>query len=218
MLRDLNEISDGKVYGKNDTVRLACNNCRGCSYCCEGMGESVVLDPFDIFMLSRATGKNFEELQQNVIALHIEQGMILPHLNMQGRRECCTFLDDAGRCSVHAYRPGLCRTFPLGRIYEDNSIRYFLQKEGCIRESRSKVKIVKWLEMPGYKQYEDYLLAWHALRKNTEDYAAGAGERELKQLNLFLLNHFFVKPYEEGDFYAQFYDRLSRACDSRLFA
>ena len=53
MLReiDLKEISDGKLYGPNDLVKAGCNDCAGCFSCCQGMGESVILDPLDIFHL-----------------------------------------------------------------------------------------------------------------------------------------------------------------------
>ena len=48
MNKNLEEISDGKRYGLNDMVRAACNDCAGCSSCCEDMGESILLDPLDI--------------------------------------------------------------------------------------------------------------------------------------------------------------------------
>lgn len=44
---DLNEISDGRLYGLSDMVRADCGGCAGCSACCSGMGRSVVLDPLD---------------------------------------------------------------------------------------------------------------------------------------------------------------------------
>ena len=50
MLRDLQEISDGKIYGCNDMVRAACGDCAGCHACCEKMGTSIVLDPCDIWL------------------------------------------------------------------------------------------------------------------------------------------------------------------------
>ena len=48
---DLNEISDGSLYGANDMVRADCGGCTGCSACCRGMGSSVILDPLDIYRL-----------------------------------------------------------------------------------------------------------------------------------------------------------------------
>lgn len=53
MLRDidLNEISDGRLYTANDMVKADCMGCQGCSSCCQGMGDSIVLDPYDMYRL-----------------------------------------------------------------------------------------------------------------------------------------------------------------------
>ena len=48
----LEEISDGKLYSENDMVKTDTNQCQGCnSVCCHGMGDSIVLDPYDICRL-----------------------------------------------------------------------------------------------------------------------------------------------------------------------
>ena len=49
---DMNEISDGKLYDINDMVKADCNDCKGCSACCQGMGQSIMLDPLDIYNLT----------------------------------------------------------------------------------------------------------------------------------------------------------------------
>ena len=43
------EISDGKLYSRDDMVKVGCDDCRGCSACCHGMGNSIVLDPYDVY-------------------------------------------------------------------------------------------------------------------------------------------------------------------------
>lgn len=43
--------------------------------------------------------------------------------------------------------PGICRLFPLGRIYEENGFKYFIQVHECKKQERGKVKIKKWLEL-----------------------------------------------------------------------
>lgn len=213
MLRDLCEISDGKIYSGNDMVRAACNDCAGCHACCEGMGASVVLDPMDMWRLCAATGKRFEALMDENIELHVVEGLILPNLKMAGVREQCTFLDGGGRCSIHAYRPGLCRVFPLGRIYEGQQIRYFLQQEACRKKNRTKVKVSRWIDTPEQKKYDAFLLRWHAFCKELQEYLCGLNdEKEEKTINLFVLNLFFVTPYDmEADFYEQFKQRVTQA-------
>lgn len=113
----LEEISDGRLYGKNDMVRADCGGCHGCFACCQGMGVSAILDPLDIYRLTVGLSLTFEELMEDKIELNVADGVILPNLKMSGDDERCAFLDRAGRCSIHPQRPGICRLFPLGRYY-----------------------------------------------------------------------------------------------------
>ena len=76
---DLKEISDGKLYTADDMVRADCHDCQGCSACCSGMGDSVILDPMDVWRLRRGTGMEFAELvEKGYVELGIADGMILP--------------------------------------------------------------------------------------------------------------------------------------------
>ena len=59
---DMSEVSDGKLYTSRDMVRLGCEDCKGCSACCHGMGDSIVLDPYDICQLTKELGCTFEQL------------------------------------------------------------------------------------------------------------------------------------------------------------
>ena len=38
-------------------------------------------------------------------------------------------------------------------------------------------------------------------------------EEQVKNVNLFVLRLFFLKPYEAGDFYSQFQERMTMARD-----
>lgn len=213
MLQDLNEISDGKVYSINDMVRAACNDCAGCHSCCTGMGDSIILDPYDVWCLREGTGKSFEELLAAELELGVTEGLILPHLKMSGADECCGFLNEEGRCSIHAFRPGLCRLFPLGRIYEEQGIRYFLQPDACQKTNRSKVKVGKWLNIPQQKKNEQFLFRWHSFKKQLEEKLAQTSDENAgKTINLFVLNRFYIALYEDGgDFYQVFEECMKQA-------
>lgn len=156
MLRnvDMNEISDGKLYTANDLVKADCQDCAGCSHCCQGMGNSVVLDPLDIYRLTAGLNRTFEELLEKELELNVVDGMILPNLKMIGEKEVCAFLNEQGRCRIHPLRPGMCRLFPLGRFYEDHGFKYFLQIHECRKENRSKIKVKKWIDTPDLKENE----------------------------------------------------------------
>lgn len=208
---DINEISDGKLYGPNDMVKADCGDCKGCSACCQGMGESIVLDPFDMYRLTIGLGVSFEQLLGDKIELNVFDGMILPHLKMAGEQEACAFLNAQGRCSVHPYRPGICRLFPLGRIYENGGFQYFLQIHECKNENRTKVKVKKWIDTPDLKQNDEFILLWHDFVAEMQERMMKAGDEALfKKVNMFLLQSFFIEAYQSEDFYGQFKARMDK--------
>ena len=103
--------------------------------------------------------------------LQIVDSVILPNLKMaSGNTEACSFLNPEGRCSIHAFRPGICRLFPLGRFYENGSFKYFLQVHECPKPNKTKVKIKKWLDTPNLKTYEKYIADWHFFLKGLQEY------------------------------------------------
>ncbi len=229
----LEEISDGRLYSRHDMVRVGCGGCRGCSVCCHGMGASAILDPLDVHRLSQETGLPAEVLFSDKLELNVVDGIILPNLRMSGNEEACGFLDSDGRCSVHPYRPGVCRLFPLGRYYmkevpqtvqrpdeasctqrtDSTSFSYFVQTHECPMPNKTKVRVEKWLDQPDLAGYEAYILNWHifleraeALVKRTTD------DGEIKNIDLYILKLFFMKPYDPGqDFYTQFEERMKAA-------
>lgn len=217
---DMNEVSDGKLYTANDMVKMGCNDCSGCSGCCTGMGSSILLDPYDIYQMTKNLNRSFDQLMScnlvgeegtlRVIGLDIVDGLILPHLNMAGVRERCTFLNEEGRCSIHGFRPGFCRLFPLGRIYENGTFHYFHQVYECKKSHRTKVKVNKWLGIPNLKKYEQFVLDWHDFLETAGAEVRGSSdENAVKQTGLSLLYVFYRKPYDfQRDFYEQFYEKL----------
>lgn len=141
---EIDKISDGKRYGANDLVKVGCDDCRGCSACCNGMGDSIVLDPMDVYRLEKKLGKTMEEiLLAGNVALRVVDGVILPHLKMTEQSDQCSFLNEEGRCSIHDARPGFCRMFPLGRLYEDGTFSYFLQVNECPKENKTMDGMVR---------------------------------------------------------------------------
>lgn len=197
-------------YQSNDMARLGCGDCRGCSACCRGMGQSIVLDPYDMFWLQKATGETFAGLMQEKIELHVENGIILPSLKMQPGTDACGFLTKEGRCAIHGYRPGLCRCFPLGRNYDESGLTYFLLEDACRIQNRTKLKIKKWLEVPALARYERFLVMWHGFRKGLMERIADSSSDEYAQrVNVKLLELMFQKPYDvNDDFYVQFEERM----------
>ena len=209
---DLTEITDGKLYTENDMAKLGCNDCSGCSRCCHAMGKSIVLDPYDVHLLQKGSGKSMQELLAKELELSVVDGMILPNIKMQENTEACSFLDENGRCSIHAYRPGICRLFPLGRYYENGDYTYILQVHECAKANRTKVKIAKWIQTPDGRENHEFHVKWHYFLNRMEEIVSCIEDQEMvKQLNMVVLNMIYLSPYEsETDFYPQFLLRMER--------
>lgn len=207
---DLNEISDGKLYTSNDMVKADCYECQGCSACCRGMGKSIILDPIDLFHLKQATGKDFAGLLNQEIELNVVDGMILPNLKMDPKTDACPFLDENERCGIHAFRSGICRLFPLGRLYEEEGFRYFLLTKECKKENRGKVKVKKWLGITNLKAYGQYISDWHQFLLTCEESIGELEKENIQILTTYILRLFYQTPYEaedDGSFYQEFYQR-----------
>ncbi len=198
MIREctLEEISDGRTYDLNDMVKADTGNCQGCHKCCTGMGSSIILDPFDIWQMKIGLGKSFQELlNEGRIELNMVDGLILPNLRMNDS-DRCSFLDDSGRCSIHSMRPGICRIFPLGRVYDETGFKYFLQKNECIKESRAKIKVKKWIDTANLESNQKFILEWHKFIKETGAKMialrdSGRSEK-INDIAMYVLNDFYV--------------------------
>ena len=207
----------GRLYGNNDMVKVGCHDCAGCFSCCADMGESIWLDPYDVYHMTLGLGKGFEELLAKEVELHVEEGLILPNIRMIEfcGEPRCSFLNEEGRCSIHSYRPGFCRLFPLGRNYENGTLTYFLLEDACPVPNKTKMKVGKWLNIPRMKDYEDFLIEWHGLTKGLRGFYGENEDNEavVKAVNMKFLQIFYLTPYENEDFYPQFAVRMEAMRD-----
>ncbi len=207
----LEEISDGRLYTSNDMVRAGCGGCAGCSSCCRTVGNTIILDPYDIYNITTNLKVSFMELLGDKIELNMADGVILPNILMKAGTGGCGFLDEKGRCMIHGFRPGFCRLYPLGRYYENGGFKYILLKDECKKENRTKVKIKSFLGIDNLRAYEKYICDWHYYLKETEekitDSMAKGNDNKAKAVSMEVLQKFYTEPYLEGDFYEQYYER-----------
>lgn len=203
-----------KYLNLHDMARIGCNDCKGCSSCCKNMGDSVVLTPYDVHMLSICLKQPVDYLFQDWLALSVVDGLLQPSMAMNGPGESCHALDQEGRCRIHAFRPSICRLFPLGREYVGDSIRYFVLEGACPAAVKTKVKISKWVERPEFKEHEAFLIKWHSFKKKCMVALEAKRDTEYhQQVMLYVLQLFFRKAYKEGEFYKEFSERLREAED-----
>ena len=207
---DMNEISDGKLYSLTDTVCCDSHGCTHCSKCCHETADTIILDPFDCFKLCLNLNTTLTALMaREYITLTAVDGLPLPVINIRSRETGCPFLDTDGRCSIHSFRPGFCRLFPLGRIYEGDSFKYFLQTKECPVTDLAPVKVYKWIGEKNIKEYEHFILSWHNLiTEVSEEMAKHPDDTEKnKELTMMLLDTFYFTPYNGDYFYGQYEER-----------
>lgn len=213
----IDEISDGRMYTADDLVKADAFGCRGCSWCCENMCDTIVLDPYDIFQLSKNLNTSFAGLMlDGYIDIGLHDCLSMPNIKDKGKG--CGFLSEQKRCAVHGFRPGICRLFPLGRYYHDDTFSYILQTHECMIEERNEVKVRDWLEIEDLKTYEEYVLKWHAFIKNLSNFMKEPAEPGVKRnIHILFLKKFYETPYDlNADFYAQIYERMKAWEDSAM--
>lgn len=152
--------------------------CDQCGHCCRNR-DDILLTPYDIYNLVKATGKTVDEILKKYGNLYIGDGSRLPIVQLRYREEpdgntTCYFLgqkDGKHYCRVNAYKPGVCRTFPLGKVTggERNNptkaydVKYFCQEcddpncKGGIRANKENIKqrLVDWVGGPEKKRLMD---------------------------------------------------------------
>ena len=241
MLRDrgIEEIYDGHFYAPDDMVPVGCGDCAGCSACCRNTGDSIILDPYDMYQLCRGTGKSFTDMIEREIEIRLVDGLILPNLMQHHggepvsseesgealragsipeetagtaeQEDHCPFLSAAGRCTIHPFRPGMCRLYPMGRYYpgDGTGFVYILQKDECTERDKTPVLLRNWLGVEDLARYEAYILDWHSFRKRAEHAVSGLTDRSHDSVTRYLLQIFFVHPYDfRLDFYPQYAARM----------
>lgn len=211
--QSLGRLSDGNLYEVDDHVAADTGGCNGCNVCCHDIGDLVVLTPFDIYEMKRCLKLSFEELLKEHVWLRNTGKIVLPYLKMKGEDKACSFLSEQGRCTIHGYRPGICRLFPLGRLYETDDFKYFLQINSCVKRDLKEVKIREWLGIQDYDENKAFLICWHQMIK-----ALGfrlkfvRDEKELAEINRTLLELFYIRDFtSEDNFYDVFFKEVGAA-------
>ena len=128
----------------------------------------------------------------------------LPYLKMQDENKNCSFLDKNGRCTIHSKRPNICRLFPLGRVYQDNDFKYFLQVDNCPKEELKDVKVADWINIENYNENKKFILEWYKFIKAlTFRLKFVRDEDEIENINQILLDSFY-RVKIDNDFYKSF--------------
>ncbi len=206
---DLKQITDGNKYTSQDYVKLGCDGCGGNADCCRNTADTIILDPYDIYMLSEATGCSFSELtEKGIIELRMVDSLALPYLKK--KNNACIFLSRSGRCEIHENRPGFCRIFPLGRLYENGRFSYINQIYECSCKRTKNVRVDSWIGVNDIERYEAFISDWHYFTERYEQLLKDNKDR-LNELIQVLIYVMYAAPFDKGrGFHEQYEERRQK--------
>jgi Fe-S-cluster containining protein len=107
--------ADARVLAGSDLLQLTCG-AAGCSSTCCKATAPIVLNPYEIARICKATGTPYEDFLD---VLDTDRAKGFP-LVMLPRDPVCHFWTETG-CRVYQDRPLACRLFPLGRVFENGT-------------------------------------------------------------------------------------------------
>ena len=126
--------------------------CCKCAECCRHVEDSLMLEPLDVFNLTRFLMEQDASLTGPIDVLErythpaILDGYPIFQINTTGADCACVFLKN-GKCSVYEARPQVCRMYPFGTAPGDRGrdFRYYLCKEQAHHFGIGSVKVKDWL-------------------------------------------------------------------------
>jgi len=113
---------DARVLAEIDLLQLACG-AEGCASTCCKAAAPIVLHPYEIALIRKASGISYEDLL-DVFDTDRVKGFPLV---MLPRDPVCHFWTATG-CRIYEARPLACRLFPLGRVF-DNGLSHIVLPE-----------------------------------------------------------------------------------------
>jgi Predicted Fe-S-cluster oxidoreductase len=158
---DYKEITKLNYLEPDDTFRFGCDCCGGC---CKERGDTL-LTAYDIMRLQEYLGISFKELLITYCELYVGKDSGLPIVRIRTDARCPFLIRN--KCLVQDAKPAVCSLFPLGRIYDGEKVRYFLQ-EGICGTGAEEHTLHEWLKPLGSNSESCCILWWNMLKEGVE--------------------------------------------------
>lgn len=125
--------ASSKSFGKDDLLKLDDTfrfSCKSCGRCCRNR-DDINLTGYDVYRIAKYFGKSNDEIITQYCSIFQSQ-MLLPSAALKMRAGTCPFLRNK-KCSVQQSKPGVCRCYPLGRMFlpGDQSASFIRGAAGC---------------------------------------------------------------------------------------
>lgn len=159
-----------------DTFAFAC---RQTGDCCRQY--TIVCTPYDLVRLRHATGQSttamlaagvYDIVDESFDAVFGGEsvGAVLSLFGVPTRDAfpvarlrkavdacgpACPFLTGEGLCGVYEHRPGVCRSYPLGRVRTPDGPRWFEREYNCPGKGCGTQGVADWITASGLAVYAD---------------------------------------------------------------
>ena len=149
-MKEVNDLANVKAVALNEKVPFHCLLCGGC---CRNVKDSIMLEPIDVFHLTRYLREQGEPVagMEDMLARYahaawLENNFPIYLLNTVEALDTCVFLKD-GRCSVYEARPQVCRMYPFSAApgSRGRDFQYFLCTEKPHHFADGLVTVKDWL-------------------------------------------------------------------------
>ncbi|MFT4304198.1 MAG: YkgJ family cysteine cluster protein [Candidatus Woesearchaeota archaeon] len=143
----------------------------GCKLCCSM--NDVALYPFDIMYLCNFLNISSSEFHNKYTTFDFDTNAKILRCYLK-TNPVCVFFDNQKACTVYDARPVRCRTFPVGRMFnEDDTVEHFLPRQKCPGfESKQKHTIQSWIDNCGISDRKEMIKDWNKFiiqTKNRKD-------------------------------------------------
>ena len=168
-LKDIVDNFEQLLIGVDDPFKFHCTMCGKCCY----HREDILLNPKDIYNISRELGLTPQEMIEQYCETYIggDSRMPIVRLKPRGTVQRCPLLKNH-KCSVHKAKPAVCAMFPIGRCLKmdekevkditTEDILYIFQHPGCGDESETHT-VREWLESFGMSTKDEFFIEWQKI-------------------------------------------------------
>lgn len=131
------DFIEKNVLNLEDRFSFSCNCCGDC---CKNR-DDILVNPYDIFRLSKGLNISDSQLLQMYCEVYIGSTSKIPLVRICFPGGVCSFLKN-DKCSVHSFKPSVCKLYPLGRgmVGESGDVFYFKQDVSCGGKDTQLVK------------------------------------------------------------------------------
>ena len=205
--------SDMEFVSSNAKIPFRCQKC---AECCRHVDGALMLEPLDVYRLTKYLCEHGESYDDTSEMLHkyahsatIDRGYPIFQINTTGEDHACVFLKD-GRCGVYEARPQVCRMYPFGVApgARGKDFNYYLCTERKHHFGKGSVKVKDWLNDNFSKEAREFYRIEHRMLPEFGRAVESIGEEGVIRNMFQILYHLYFGYDLSEPFLSQYESRM----------